>query len=164
LVAKQDIITDSYERYGPMVFRRAYSILGNHAEADEATQEVFIRAMNGLEKFDGRSKMSTWLYRVTTNFCLNKLRDRKRRYELQKERREPEEPKRSHSVRIADQIMLRILLAEADEQQAKAAICVYMDGMSHEEAADVLGVSRRTVGNLLDRFVSWARKRTVQPP
>ena len=51
------------------------------------------------------------------------------------------------------------LLAEADEKQAQAAVYVYLDGMSHEEAAELLGVSKRTVGNLIDRFVAWAQRR-----
>jgi RNA polymerase sigma-70 factor (ECF subfamily) len=57
-------------------------------------------------------------------------------------------------------VHLRRLLAEADEQQARAAIYVYLDGMSHEEAAAVLGVSKRTVGNLIDRFLAWANQRS----
>ena len=59
---------------------------------------------------------------------------------------------------------MRTLLQEADEEQAKAAVYVYIDGMSQNEAADLLGVSRRTVGNLLDRFNGWARKRMQKKP
>ena len=55
------------------------------------------------------------------------------------------------------------VLAEADPQCASAAVCVYLDGMSHEEAAEVLEVSRRTVGNLLERFAAFARKRLSEP-
>jgi RNA polymerase sigma-70 factor (ECF subfamily) len=58
-----------------------------------------------------------------------------------------------------DVLLMRQLLAEADERQAAAAVYVLMDGMSHEEAAEVLGVSKRTVGNLLERFQAWARER-----
>ena len=49
------------------------------------------------------------------------------------------------------------LLRDAEPQQAQAALHVHVDGMSHAEAAKVLGVSRRTVGNLLERFTAWAR-------
>ena len=71
-----------YRRYGPLVYRRALKILGNAAEAEEATQEIFIRAFKGIDKFDERSKLSTWLFRITTNYCLNSIRDRARRRDL----------------------------------------------------------------------------------
>jgi RNA polymerase sigma-70 factor (ECF subfamily) len=59
---------------------------------------------------------------------------------------------------VADKIVLvRKLLAKADPDQARAALCVYVDGMSHAEASEILEVSRRTVGNLLDRFNTWAQ-------
>ena len=48
-----------FNQYGPMVHRRALSILGNDADAQEATQEVFIRALSGLESFDPRASLST---------------------------------------------------------------------------------------------------------
>ncbi len=56
-------------------YRRIYScvahILGNHSDADDATQEAFLRAYVGLASFDGRSEFSTWLYRIAINTALN---------------------------------------------------------------------------------------------
>ena len=57
------LIAEFFERYGPMVYRRALNMMGNPADAEEVTQEVFIRALKGLEKFKGESKASTWLYK-----------------------------------------------------------------------------------------------------
>ena len=142
-----------------MVFRRALRLLGRREDAEEATQEVFVRAMRGMQSFDGRSSMSTWLYQITTNYCLNLLRDRGRRRELFAQNVAAEEND-VVSASAAELLLLRRLLAEADEQQAKAAVYVYLDGMSHEEAAELLGVSKRTVGNLIERFLGWANKRT----
>mgnify|MGYP002039627392 CR=1 FL=1 len=64
-----------FRDYGPLVHRRALRILGNSADAEEATQEIFIRVINGIERFDGRSQLSTWLFQITTNLCLNRIRD-----------------------------------------------------------------------------------------
>jgi RNA polymerase sigma-70 factor (ECF subfamily) len=154
-VAASDSPGALFQQHGHLVYRRALRILGSRADAEEATQEVFIRVMRGLDRFQGRSQVTTWLYHVTTNYCLNLLRDRARRRELMEE----------HAAEPADEIpsspewlALRRLLARADELQARAAIYVFVDGMSHEEAAELLSVSRRTVGNLLDRFVTWARQ------
>lgn len=139
-----------FQKHGPLVYRRARHILGNDADAADATQEIFIRALRGADSFQGQSQVTTWLYRITTNYCLNALRDRRRRRELFEEHvaRAP----RQESSEPADSVTLRRLLSGAPEEQARAAIYVFLDGMSHDEAAEVLGVSRRTVGNLLERF------------
>ncbi len=63
------------------------------------------------------------------------------------------------AVSASDLVLLRQLLSEADEQQSQAVAYVYLDDMSHEQAAELLGVSRRSVANLIDRFLSWAQKR-----
>lgn len=148
-----------FETWGPMVFRRARRLLGSDADAEEAVQEVFIRALSGLESFDGRSAASTWLYQITTNYCLNRLRDRRRRQELWDEKIEPAESRATDALPHVDIVALRKVLAEADPREAAAAIYVFLDGMSHDEAAELLGTSRRTVGNLVDRFVKSARAR-----
>lgn len=149
-----------FRKHGPSVYRRAYRILGNRADAEEATQEVFIRALRGAEGFLGQSQVTTWLYRITTFYCLNLLRDRRRRRELMQENLPADEP--SGPVPPGELLLLRRLLAEAEPQQARAAVCVYLDGMTHEEAAEVLEVSKRTVGNLLDRFREWASRKVEE--
>lgn len=157
-MTRQDAAT-FFELYGPMVYRRARSILGNPADAEEATQEVFIRALRSAEGFEGRSSVSTWLYRITTNHCLNQIRNRHRRTELFEEHVVDRQPTSTDGRAAAAIIHLSAFLAQADEQQAQAAVYVFVDGMSHDEAADLLGVSRRTVGNLLERFRAWAQRR-----
>lgn len=69
-----------YELLGPRVYRLSRRIISNQADAEDATQEVFIRAFEQAAKFDGRSRFSTWLYRLAVHHCLNKAkqRDRKR--------------------------------------------------------------------------------------
>jgi RNA polymerase sigma-70 factor, ECF subfamily len=54
-------------------------ITGNAADADDATQEAMMAIARGISHFDGRSNITTWLYRVTTNACLDELRRRRRR-------------------------------------------------------------------------------------
>ncbi len=153
-----------YRRFGPLVFRRARTLLRSEDDAAEAVQEVFIRAFGGAERFDGRSTPSTWLYQITTHYCLNRLRDAGRRQELWEENlggAPVEEVLASDPARL---VLLKGLLAEAEPEEAAAAVYVFVDGMSHDEAAPLLGVSRRTVGNLLDRFLSAARKRLGRTP
>src|SRR5690242_20039297 len=65
-------------RHQRRVYAAALHILGSHSDADDATQETFVRAYKGLPTFDGRADFSTWLYRITVNTALNSLRGGKR--------------------------------------------------------------------------------------
>lgn len=65
-------------RHQRRVYTTALHLLGNHGDADDVTQETFVRAFRGIRHFDGRSDFFTWLYRITINTALNQLRSRKR--------------------------------------------------------------------------------------
>ncbi len=147
-----------FQRYGTLVYRRALVLLGNPAEAEDAVQEVFIKALDRFGTFRGEAKASTWLYRITTNHCLNQLRNQKRRRALLEDPASPDSGLAGAPSQAEIQA-LRRLLVDADDRQATCAIYIHVDGMSRPEAAEALGVSLRTVGNLLDRFVAWARSR-----
>lgn len=145
-----------FRKHGPLVYGRARRLLGTHEDAEEATQEVFVRVLTGAETLPPESERVPWLCRITTNLCLNRLRDRRRRGELFDAQVKPATS--DHDARGPDlPVEVRALLARADEREAAAAVYVFVDGMSHDEAAELLGVSRRTVGNLIERFTSWAR-------
>lgn len=60
------------------VYATALHILGNHQDADDVAQDAFLRAYRALSKFDGRSDLFTWLYRITVNTALNHIRSHKR--------------------------------------------------------------------------------------
>lgn len=151
-------LDDLFRQHGAMVFRRAHRLLGNRADAEEAVQEVFVRALRSGDDPRAMASPTAWLYRITTNYCLNWIRDRVRRRELWEEHvtAAPADEAAEGSC-PAELALLRRLLARADEAQAKAAVYVFLDGMSYSEAAPLLGVSRRTVGNLVERFQTWAR-------
>src|SRR5262245_29484431 len=63
-----------FNQHGPMVYGRARRLLGSHEDAEEATQEIFIRVMAGSEALPPADEVVPWLCRITTNYCLNKLR------------------------------------------------------------------------------------------
>lgn len=70
-------------RHHRRVYAAALHILANHSDADDATQETFVRAYKGLGSFDGRADFFTWLYRIAVNTALNTLRGGKRGNALQ---------------------------------------------------------------------------------
>jgi RNA polymerase sigma-70 factor (ECF subfamily) len=145
-----------FRKHGPLVYRRAFRLLGRREDAEEATQEVFVRVLRSQDRFEGRSSITTWLYQITTHYCLNQLRDSGRRRQLFAENMVMAEP--GATPEETDLLHLRRLLATAEKRESQAAVYVYLDGLSHEEAAELLGVSKRTVGNLVDRFLAWAEK------
>lgn len=65
------------ERYQDRVYRIVYGIVGNKDEAEDLSQEVFLRVYRFLPRFKGKSKFYTWLYRLTINVCLSARRKRK---------------------------------------------------------------------------------------
>lgn len=70
----------SLEAHRPALFGHCYRMLGSAAEAEDAVQETLVRGWHGLERFEGRSSLKTWLYRIATNVCLDVLRARRRRF------------------------------------------------------------------------------------
>lgn len=139
-----------YRTYGPSVYRRARAILGEEQAARDAMQEVFIRALKAGEAFRGDASPTTWLYRVTTNHCLNLLRDAKRRAELLREHLPAGEAARDPGME--GRMTVAQVLARVPEELREVAVYYYVDQMSHDEIAALIGVSRRTVGNRLEAF------------
>ena len=147
-----------YRAYGHCVLRRARQILGSDDDAAEVLQELFVGLVARPGQFDGRSAPSTFLYAATTHACLSRLRDRQNRRRLIDEQVRPlttDVDPRSADAGAA----VRRVLAQLTDDEARAATYHYLDGMSHAEVAEILGCSRRHVGDLLVRVARWLDKR-----
>jgi len=146
-----------YRNYGHSVLRRARQILANDDDAGEVLQEIFAGLVARPEQFDGRSAPSTFLYSATTHACLQRLRDRKNRTRLIDEQVKPwttdVDPRSPDVIAI-----VRAELAQLPDEEARAAVYYHLDGMSHAEISDVLGCSKRHVGNLLERVQARVQK------
>jgi RNA polymerase sigma-70 factor (ECF subfamily) len=152
-----DDVATLYLQYGASVVRRAAQILRSGDDAQEILQDVFARLLARPELMDRARDPSTFLYAVTTNACLNRLRDQRHRARLVEREVRPWQ----HDVAPGssqDRAIVLDLLVKLPEDEASAAIYYYLDGMSHLEIADVLGCSRRHVGNLIDRVQARVRR------
>jgi RNA polymerase sigma-70 factor (ECF subfamily) len=148
-----------YRSYGPLVRRRARSILGDDLEAQDAVQEVFVRVIGAMGEFRRQSQPSTWLYRITTNLCLNRIRDtRRRRDHLTRIGEETARAPRAPGLPPEARATLQRVLGELDPELAEIAVFYYVDEMDQAEIARILGVSRRTIGYRLDRFREEAQR------
>ena len=70
------------DRYKDMVINLSFRMLQNREEAEEAAQDVFVKIYKSLPQFKGDSKFSTWLYKVTYNTCIDRLKNKKRNIAL----------------------------------------------------------------------------------
>jgi RNA polymerase sigma factor (sigma-70 family) len=148
-LARTDIEA-AYRSYGHSVLRRARRILGRDDEAQEVLQEVFASLLDAPEQFAGRSAVSSWLYGAATHRCLNRLRNQRTRRRLLDERVAPAMDQEQETSAESRGDLAR-LLAGLPDDQATAVIHYYIDEMSHAEIAELMGCSRRHVGNLLER-------------
>ena len=138
-----------YRAHGPMVLRRARLLLRDDHAARDALHDVFLRVLRAEREFRAQSAPATWLYRIVTNHCLNLLRDERRHVDLRaRYLRPPSQDGGDADARIQLAQILRHVRPELQE----IAIYHLVDDMKHEEIAELLGVSRRTIGNRLEEF------------
>jgi RNA polymerase sigma-70 factor (ECF subfamily) len=141
------------QRYRKRIFALALHITGSASEADDITQDVFLKAYRVLPAFEGRSEFFTWVYRMTVNRSLNVRRDRARRGEntLDDPRLElaVAVDSRSNPGKVTElrQMYARLLRAldGLPVDMRTTVILVSLQGMSHGEVAVVQNVSEGTI-------------------
>ncbi|MDI6771997.1 MAG: RNA polymerase sigma factor [bacterium] len=136
-------------KYRESVYRVARRMLGSHEDAADVAQEVFIRAHRALARFDGRSRLYTWLYRITVNLCLD-LRGRSSRFPLL----DDEDGVRDRSGipaaedeaegREAGRLVARAVSQLPPRQRAMTVLRLYQD-LPYQEIASIMGCSEGTV-------------------
>lgn len=145
-----------YRTHGPAVLHRARQLLGDEAEAQEVLHDVFTSLLRDPGQFAGLSSAMTFLYRMTTNAALGRLRRRRTRQRLLAAnfagREEPTQPSAEGLVE------LRAWLLALPDELARVAVYHHLDEMTQEEIAQVLGCSRQWVGKLLQRLAERERR------
>jgi RNA polymerase sigma-70 factor (ECF subfamily) len=150
-------LTQMYEMHGPAIYARCRRLLSDDALAEDAAQETFLRVQRHLETAPTADEALRWIYRIATNYCLNKIRDRKN---------DPTPIDDFTSMAGVDvgenhmesRDLASKLIMRAPEQVRTAAWLYHVDGLDQAQVAEVLGVSRRTVVNYLGNFARFAKK------
>lgn len=140
-------------RYRPRIFALALHLTGDESEADDITQDAFLKAYRAIDRFAGRSEFFTWLYRIAVNKAHNARRDRRRRREgpLDDPRVEKalETDAMGNPARAAElRRTYSRLLAELDrlpDAMRTTVVLVALQGMSHGEAAVIQSCSAGTI-------------------
>lgn len=139
-----DTLVRQYQRD---LFRLAYRMTGNAEDAKDLSQEAFLRAYRGLGTFDGRSTLSTWLYRITVNVCISHLRQRRTSHEAEGvETYADPSPKPLEELEERE-VYSAVAQAVADlppQQRATLLLRVH-HGLPYREIAEILESSEGTV-------------------
>jgi len=135
------------ERHRRAVYQLCYRFVGNHEDASDLSQDVFLRAYRGLRSFRGQSTLATWLYRIGVNVCLNRVGAKTTLGKLTEpmdERQFVDVHAESPSERMLKDergARVRAAIAQLPRKQRATLILRMYHEMSHQEIADVLGSS-----------------------
>jgi RNA polymerase sigma-70 factor (ECF subfamily) len=136
-----DVIVEHHRR---TVYQLCYRFAGNHEDASDLSQEVFLRAYRGLGRFRGQSSLRTWLYRIGVNVCLNRAGARRLVTEPIGERQHPDtrqEDPAAGLLRAERAGQVRAALARLPRKQRAALILRVYHDLSHREIAEIVGGS-----------------------
>lgn len=149
------VFEEIYRRYGERMKSIAWAHLGNTSDAEDAVQETFLKVHRAAATFTGEASFATWIYRILVNTCYDVLRKRKRRIEEAPidallERGGP-------AVDDTKRIALRRLLDALPEQRRTVFTLFEIEGLSHAEIGQILGISE---GN--SKWILFATKKELQ--
>ena len=167
-----DSFSELYDAYVDMVYNLSLNYLQNKEEAEEVTQDVFLKAYEKLDSFDGKSSHKTWIYRIAINQCLDYIKSKKRQKRFGfhiplffskkgEEERSLELPDFNHpGVQLEDKEAMAHLFKKIDrlpENQKTALILKSMEGESVNDIAEIMKTSPKAVESLLSRAKAGLR-------
>jgi RNA polymerase sigma-70 factor (ECF subfamily) len=158
-------------RYQNRIYNAAFRILGSQDEAEEVTQDTFLKVHQGIAGFRKEASFASWIFRIAHNLCVDTVRTKQRRtgvkvvsFDPQSTQNEDEPPDSSISLsQIADplpspaqkvdleeqQIMIEKSLMELPESQRAVVVLHDIEGFQYQEIADIVGTSVGTVRSRL---------------
>ncbi len=156
-----DELAALYDRYAPVLYHRCRSILRDDEAAWDAVQETFARVIKHAGAFREQSSPLTWMYKISTNYAINQLRNRTARQQKLERHGENVVPAALGGEVDDHEDLGRILdlLDEADPQTRACVIHTYFDDCTREETAALVGLSVPTVRKRINTFLVRARQR-----
>lgn len=161
-------------KYQQRVYNLALRMSCNEDDAFDLSQEVFLKAWRGLETFQFESAFSTWLYRLTTNACLDFLRSQKRHKtvsmtcedddgdETQLDVADSAPDPEQAAISSEDREHLTLAMAALDDQARAIITLRVINDLSYEKIAEVLGIPEGTVKSRLSRAREKLKKKLLQ--
>ena len=154
-----------YEQYKRPIHSYTYRLLGNQEDADDVTQEVFVRACTSWDGLYERENLSAWLYRIATNLCVDMLRRRKRiswrsltSHSGQDDRFDGASDDGSYLLpdsggipEVAEREHIRQALANMPTEYAVSLVLSAAQGIPYQEIATILGISPNAAATRISR-------------
>ena len=152
---------DAYERYGRALLRKAERIVGNREDARDILQALFVDL---YQRSDAPMDLP-YLYRAITNRCLTFLRDESNRGRLLERHDEALVPARRTACddQVIGHDLLLKLVRVLDAGESEVLAYRFVDDMTQDEIATLLGLSRKTIGKRLDRIRDAVRRMMAAP-
>lgn len=156
-----------FEAYKDKVFSIAvYSSGGDRTLAEDVTQQIFLKLFTAIRQFRGDSEFTTWLYRLVVNACLDERRRRKRlipwgatETTVAINKVSEKKPQERQYARLEVAEAVRHAIEELKPKFRLPILLKYIEGLSYEEIAEVMGCSKGTVASRLNRGHSQLAKR-----
>ena len=169
-------VTDLSQSYGTKVYQLAFRYLRNHEDAEEVAQDVLLKVYQKIDAFRGDSALSSWIYRITFNAAMSRLRELKQNLPPAPDAIENEQtgqPIKREVVDVAplaDEEILRVEMRQALVAALKNMPLLYrapvilrdVQGLTTEEASAVLGIKEQTLKSRLHRGRLMLREHLAQ--
>ena len=143
-----------FRKYGDLVYRTCYRYFRNPSDAEDISQEVFLKLHKRLPEFRGDSSLSTWIYRIASNSCIDALRQKKNHSSLD-DLKFDDQVERNLSPG-ADAVLARIdlnrILDQTDSRTREILFLALAEGCSHEETGEIVGLTKWAVTKIVIRF------------
>lgn len=152
-----------YAAYGDRIYRFCFRLCGNVSDAEDLTQEVFVAAFQGLERFEGRASLATWLYRIAI-YKWRRLGSKRSHDTKLNEEMQAGGFGFDPSSSVLDGIALDQALAELPNDLYEVFALVKSEGLTYREAADTLGIPQGTVQWRVHEAIARLRKRLASEP
>src|SRR6476620_1326318 len=153
-----------FETYKDKVYSIAvYSVGGDRAIADDVTQQIFLKLFTAIKQFRGDSEFTTWLYRLVVNACMDEHRRRRRFlpfgevFAMKHSSDKRPQEKQYGRTEVAEAV--RGAIAQLKPKFRLPILLKYIEGLSYEEIAQVMGCSKGTVASRLNRGHGQLAKR-----
>jgi len=145
----RDAQRDLYDEFRQRVFRLALRMVGQD-DADDLTQQAFLRIFQKIHQFDNRSQFQTWLYRLVTNECLQHLRSQRKRTEFSL-RHDPHNTSPANSTQLDDSELLQTALGRLEPELRSIFVLREIEELDYHAIAETLDIVEGTVASRLNR-------------
>lgn len=170
LKGDQNAFADIVSLYQHKLYQVCYRMLGNKQESEDIAQEAFVRAYMNLHTFDQKRKFSTWLYRIATNLCIDRIRKKKPDYYLDAEVNGTEGLDMYSQLAVDDQLpeeklvqmelqeRIQYEIGRLPDKYRSVIVLKYIEELSLQEISEILDMPLGTVKTRIHRGREALRK------